>query len=301
MPELPEVEHVRRSLEPLLVGGIVKKVALRRRDIVRNATRPRSPQLLAGATLTSVVRHGKDLAIVAADGRTLGVHLGMSGWLSWLGDGATLKREDDEIRRNHVHCVWHIDGPHHQGVLRFRDPRRFGGLWVFPTLDAWRTVKLAGRGPDAMTVRPHVLIEAFTGSRRPVKAALLDQSVLAGVGNIYADEALFAAGIHPKTSAHLVARQHDVVRRLTSHIHAILKRAIRSGGSSIRSYRGVNGDAGDFVRWHKVYGRAGQPCTQCSSELRSIQLAQRTTVFCPQCQRPEKRRRNARRASASAL
>ena len=283
MPELPEVEHIRRTLQPLLVASVVTDVQLRRRDVVRQRGRVQPRDLLLGATVCEVARHGKNLAIIAVDGRTLGVHLGMSGWLSWLEEGAGVS--NGERPTDHVHCIWRIDGPRGRGVLRFRDPRRFGGLWTFGSPDEWRRKRLTSCGPDALTIKPAALIESLASSHRPIKAALLDQSVLAGVGNIYADEALFAAGVHPAMSAHRFARHPDLVREFCNQLRAILRQAIRSGGSTIRTYRGVNGDAGTYVRAHQVYGRAGEPCTRCSFALRSVQLAQRTTVFCPHCQK----------------
>jgi len=237
--------------------------------------------LLRGAVIQDIVRHGKDFALIAEDGRTLGVHLGMSGWLHW----AALTASDDATKRlDHVHCQWQFEGPGETGMLLFRDPRRFGGLWVYPSVDAWRTEKLAGRGPDALDITSRALIAAIEDSQRPIKAALLDQAVLAGVGNIYADEALFAACIHPATKAKRLGQHRATITELARCIRMIMRKAIRSGGSTIRTYRGVNGEVGSFVRWHRVYGRAGLPCVRCGHTLRSMHLAQRTTVYCPHCQ-----------------
>jgi formamidopyrimidine-DNA glycosylase len=283
VPELPEVEHIRRTLQPLLIGGTVTDVKLRRRDVVRQLGRIRPHNLLLGATVRELARHGKDLAIIATDGRTLGVHLGMSGWLTWLEDDAAATKE--QARMDHVHCTWRLEGQRSSGTLRFRDPRRFGGLWTFCSPDEWTRERLADRGPDALTIKPAAISTSLASSHRPIKAALLDQSVLAGVGNIYADEALFAAGVHPAMSAHRFARDADLVREFCTQLRTILRQAIRSGGSTIRTYRDANGDAGTYVHSHQVYGRSGEPCTQCACELRSVVLAQRTTVFCPQCQK----------------
>ena len=283
MPELPEVEHVRRTLEPLLVGAEVTRVRLRRRDVLRQRGKVTARDLLLGGRIRELARHGKDLAIVAEDGRTVGVHLGMSGWLSWI-DHDAAARANGQLKTDHVHCLWEVHGRSRSGVLRFRDPRRFGGLWTFASPHAWRE-RLADRGPDALSIKPAELIKALHDSHRPIKAALLDQSVLAGVGNIYADEALFAVCVHPALSAHRFARDPELVQQFCRNLRRILRQAIIAGGSSVRSYRDVNGDLGEYVRLHQVYGRAGESCTRCSNELRSIQLAQRTTVFCPQCQR----------------
>lgn len=267
----------------MLVGARVTGVQLRRRDIVRQAGRVRPRDLLNGATIDTLARHGKEFAIIATDHRTLSVHLGMSGWLSWI--GSDVGGTNGRATLDHVHCVWHVKGPHASGILRFRDPRRFGGLWTFLSPQDWQLGRLHARGPDALTIGPQQLTRNIRNSRRAIKAALLDQSVLAGVGNIYADEALFAAGIHPATRAARLAGDEARVRLLCRHLRSVLRRAIRAGGSTVRSFRGTQGDVGMFALKHNVYGRAGQPCVRCSYPLATAQIAQRTTVYCPHCQR----------------
>jgi formamidopyrimidine-DNA glycosylase len=319
VPELPEVETIRRGVESRLVGRVVLNARLFRRDVLvapgdpaggfarqRAAQRPmrvRDDDLLIGATVTAVHRRGKQLAIVARwpDGaeRALGVQLGMTGHLGFEGFDPA-----------HVHAEWEIaPGPEGrptqarptqtrptqtrptqtrptQTRLVFSDPRRFGGLRVFRSLEEldrhWGTL-----GPDALGIRGPELHAALRDSQRAIKAALLDQRVLAGVGNIYADEALFEAGIPPRC----VARRLDeaACERLAAAVRRVLGAACERGGSTLRDFTGADGSPGTYQNHHLVYGRAGLSCTICHAPLRSALIAQRTTVWCGQCQPPPSR------------
>lgn len=278
MPELPEVETVRRTLEPLLVGRRVVRVNLRRADIVEGDRS--ASALLEGATIRSLVRRGKQLAIVAAEGgrkpsaeRVLVVHLGMTGQLVHHGT------RDVDPSTTHVHALWTMEGG---GALTFRDPRRFGGLWPLKDEGALRE-RWAGLGPDGLEVSADGLVERAGGSRRAIKAALLDQGVVAGVGNIYADESLFRAGIRPSRACHRIRAAEW--ERLAGSIREVLDAAILAGGSTVRDYVGGTGRVGTAQQSHLVYGRAGGACFTCGGVLRSTVLAQRTTVWCPTCQR----------------
>ncbi len=285
MPELPEVEHLRRTLERVLPGRRVAAATLHRRDVcewerpLRGAARDRA--LLLGGTFAAPLRHGKQLALVVADGRVLRVHLGMTG---------QLVMRTGKVLKDHVHATWTLDDG---SVLTFRDPRRFGGLAPFPDQSSLR-VTWARLGPDALSISPEELAGALGRTTRAVKAVLLDQGVLAGVGNIYADESLFKARIHPRRPAHRLTSTE--VARLTDSIHDTLRRAIEGGGSTLRDYLDGDGRAGDFQNAHLVYGRAGEACGACGQTLRGITLAQRTTVLCARCQ-PLYPRRNPRRSS----
>lgn len=276
MPELPEVECVRRTLERAIVGRRVLAESLRRPDICDGLARPggASP-LLRGAVVLAVLRHGKQLVIQGDAGRCLGVHLGMTGRLLVLPPAG-----DAPEPRTHVHACWRLD----DGTrLLFHDPRRFGRLTLPPPRAPgpawfWRAL-----GPDALTITPADLRARLAGSRRAVKAALLDQHVLAGVGNIYADEALFAARLRP-TRRCKTLRPAEVAR-LARALRRVLADAVRAGGSTVRTYASSDGSRGTYQRRHRVYGRGGLPCVRCGSPLRRIHLAQRSTVFCPACQR----------------
>lgn len=274
MPELPEVEHLRRGLIEPLVGRRVVGVTLHRRDVLRCAdvSKRHRSALLNGETVVALARHGKQLVIQGRE-RVLLVHLGMTGSLAHRRRGERLARAD------HVHATWRLDDG---SRLVFRDPRRFGGLWGYASMEAVEAERWSSLGPDALTIRAPALRAALHRTSRPVKAALLDQGVLAGVGNIYADESLFATGIHPLRQADVV--ESDEATRLAGAIRRVLRRAIEGGGSTIRDYQDAGGQPGSYQRTHAVYGRAGQPCPRCCTPLVGTRVAQRQTVFCPQCQ-----------------
>ena len=281
LPELPEVENLKRTLEPLIVGAKIHAVRLFRRDIVRFHAPSRQgktnyDQLLLGRRIASLARRGKQLAIIADDGSTLRIQLGMSGQLRYLRHRQRLDRND------HVHCVWQLSGQATRGRLIFRDPRRFGRLTAFASFAELEASYWATLGPEATTIRSNTLRQRLGRTRRAIKSALLDQHVVAGIGNIYADEALFTARIHPESRADKIA--HDTSRTLAKSIRRILQRAIVSGGSTIRDYTDALGRNGSFASEHRVYGRAGQSCVRCTSCLVSKVVGQRSTVFCPHCQ-----------------
>lgn len=275
MPELPEVETVRRTLEPHLVGRRVARADLRRPDILRGDSSPAA--LLQGATIHALQRRGKQLAILAssraAKPRILLVHLGMTGQLIHHAGKA------DPLSTTHVHALWTLSGG---GTLLFRDPRRFGGLWSIPSV-ADLEARWAALGPDGLVITGDRLAAAAGRSARAIKASLLDQAVVAGVGNIYADEALFRAGIRPRRASRLLTR-HDF-ERLAVAIREVLHAAVEARGSSIRDYVDGSGFPGKAQLAHAVYGKGGLPCRVCGTRLRSAQVAQRTTVWCPTCQR----------------
>ena len=291
MPELPEVEHLRRTLTPRLVGKAIVLAALHRRDVLvapgdppggfsraRERERPRRytrADLLMGERVAGLDRRGKRLAIIGASGRALVVQLGMSGSLRWA-------PAHGRIPTAHRHASWTLDDG---SRFAFIDPRRFGGLRAAPTpadLEAcWGEL-----GPDAIET-PHrrlaaMLVATFRASRRPIKSALLDQRTIAGCGNIYADEALFEARVHPMT--HASDLDGEQVGALTGAMRRAMTRAIEMGGSSIRDYVDASGTRGDASQRHAVYGRAGRPCLRCGATLEHAQVAQRTTVWCPTCQ-----------------
>lgn len=280
MPELPEIEHLKRSLEPTLVGAAITRVLIKRPDVIHHGesgvSQPiKKRDLLHKRTITRLDRRGKQLAILT-DGPAICIHLGMSGNLRLV------CASDRPPRTDHVHCKWHWSSSATQGTMLFRDPRRFGGIWVFSSEAGLLEHRWRDLGPDALTIRSSALHESLARSRRPIKAALLDQRVLAGVGNIYADESLFAAGVHPQTLA--ASLKAATVSKLAQCIRQTLRRAIKAGGSTLRDYADANGEQGWFAVQHRVYGRAGLPCTRCDHPLTAAIVAQRSTVFCPTCQ-----------------
>jgi len=277
MPELPEVEHLRRTLCPRLIGQRVLEVRVWRRDVCTSfrgsplrTVRPTGHDLLLAARVSALHRHGKQCAVVASDGRAMCVHLGMSGRLEW--------HAHPPDRHKHEHLRWRLDS----GVLTFRDPRRFGGVWTYPTFEIVRDVRWSALGPDALEVTPAALRNSLARTRRAIKSVLLDQGLIAGVGNIYADEALFASRLSPHRAASTLSDAE--VSRLVDALRGVLLAAINAGGSTLRDYRDAEGRAGAAQSAHRVYGRAGLPCASCGGLLKAESVAQRTSVWCPKCQ-----------------
>ena len=270
MPELPEVETTRRGLLPL-VGQTIHKV------IVRNASL-RWPipghlaQTLPNQQLLELTRRAKYILARFETG-TLILHLGMSGRICLL--------EQDELAEKHDHFDIHFTDKH---VLRLRDPRRFGAvLWVEG--DASQHVLLRVLGPEPLEdifdgAWLHAKIRTRTS---PIKNVIMDSHLVVGVGNIYASESLFRAGISPLTPANKLSKVR--CERLVTEIKSTLQDALKAGGSSLRDFFGVDGNPGYFQQQYFVYGRTGEPCRICSTPIKSIKQGQRSTFYCPKCQR----------------
>ncbi|MBS0213789.1 MAG: bifunctional DNA-formamidopyrimidine glycosylase/DNA-(apurinic or apyrimidinic site) lyase [Proteobacteria bacterium] len=269
MPELPEVETTRRGLAPHLVGRCVRGATLRRADL-RWPIAPQIAAELPGQTIESVSRRAKYLLLEAQTGAAL-LHLGMSGSLRVLPEGTPHGKHD------HVDVL--LDSDH---VLRFNDPRRFGCL-LWQAHGAVHPL-LAGLGPEPLdeAFDGDHLWRASRGRTAPVKTFLMDQSVVVGVGNIYAAEALFRAGIAPGRAAGRVSRERYAA--LAAAVKDILARAIARGGTTLRDFIAPDGAPGYFVQELSVYGRAGQACKACGTALRARMLGQRASVWCPRCQ-----------------
>jgi len=315
MPELPEVECVRAALAARVVGRRVAGVTVRRAEVVRPAEatrRSKSPyagakgpalkqlkaKLLAGQRITGVQRHGKQLALVGERG-CVGVHLGMSGTVTLDEPAANATdelnhpagRADSGGLPPHTHLTWRLeaacpgDKPNQSDaapLLHFRDPRRFGGVWVAGALNELISLRWSELGPDALVVRPSELHAGLSRTSRGLKPALLDQSVVAGLGNIYVDEALFRAKLHPLTPGNGVSM--NKVQHLVRVMRSLLAEAIERGGTTLRDYTGLDREAGSFGRMHRVYGRAGEPCVRCGAKLSKQIIAGRSSVFCTTCQ-----------------
>jgi formamidopyrimidine-DNA glycosylase len=271
MPELPEVETTRRGLEPHLEGRRIRTAVVRKRALRQPVPR-NLPQLVAGTTVRQVGRRGKYLLIDCGRG-TLIVHLGMSGRL-WLVDATTPPERHD-----------HFDLVMASGaVVRLRDPRRFG-------LVLWHQGDVLSH-PLLKDIGPEPLGDGFGGTwlyretrnrSAAVKQTLMDSHLVAGVGNIYANEALFRAGINPKTPARRIGLAR--YQLLADKIRETLNLAIDAGGSSLRDYVGGDGLAGNFQNDFLVYDRAGEPCQRCGTPIRGLRQGQRSTYYCPLCQR----------------
>lgn len=266
MPELPEVETVRRELAPRLEGR-----AIVRAERVDAPAGPKYEGLTraAGQRIVAVGRRGKFLVMPLSGGDELIVHLGMTGALSF------------EAPEDHVRVRVRLD----EGALYFRDPRRFGRFVVLAPGERARLPTLAAMGPepleDAFTAA--VLAAGLGRSRAAIKAVLLGQKVVAGVGNIYADEALFRAGVHPEVPAAALSRAR--VARLWAAIREVLQAGVDDGGTTLSDYRRVDGSRGEHAAALLVYRRAGQPCPTCGRTLERIVIGQRGTTFCRRCQR----------------
>jgi formamidopyrimidine-DNA glycosylase len=270
LPELPEVETVVRELRGPLVGRRLRAVRLSRKRL-RTAWLPAWTRLVVGRTVRAIERRGKWI-LIDLDGPWLLAHLGMSGQIRVM--------SADEPRQPHTHVVMALDdGPLE---LRFRDPRRFGSLSYYEGRDILETFLNARLGPEPFALEPAAWRGRLAGTGRSLKAVLLDQTMIAGVGNIYADEALHEARLHPAQPARdLTARQADVLRRA---VVRVLTRAIACRGSSIREYGGGSGCKGSYQDRHRAYARTGLPCRRCETPIERIVLAGRSTHFCPACQ-----------------
>ena len=275
MPELPEVETVRRELAATLVGRTVTEVAVHGPRTVRRQSVRRFRAGLTGRRVLDVRRHGKYL-LIGCDGGTLVVHLRMTGRLS-LEDGAP----GGVIP--HTHAVLSLDDGRR---LRFVDPRTFGELFFATEGDQLLADTVGRLGPDAADggIGPEALGRLVGRRRTSLKAFLLDQSMIAGIGNIYADEICFAAGLRPDRSTATLGA--DDLARLAVAVRAVLSRAVGSRGTSLGDggYRDLFGDPGGFQAEHAVYGRGGKPCPRCGTAIEKSRLVGRSTHWCPRCQ-----------------
>lgn len=272
MPELPEVETVARGVHWRAAGRIIESVCLLRPDIAHGVAPP-CDETLRGRRIERVRRTGKQVRIDLGGDWALVVHLGMTGRLIVTDAAGPLPP--------HTHLRIGLRG---EGCeIRFVDPRRFGGVWLIRGEEAgpWTGRRLPPVASDPLTMPLSAWRQALA-RRRQIKALLLDQRPISGVGNIYCDEALHRAGIHPLTrAADLDAR---AVRRLREALRRVLSAAIRAGGSSINDYRDADDAPGWFQIRHRVYGRAGKPCRRCGTPIEKRVVAGRGTHLCPRCQ-----------------
>ena len=270
MPELPEVETTRRGIAPHVEGRRVIGVALRRNDLRWPIPREITTQL-PGQKIEAVRRRAKYLLLDAQTGSAI-LHLGMSGNLRVLPQGTPV--------RPHDHVDIALEG---DLLLRLNDPRRFGALLWQPHGATHELLANLGPEPLGDGFDGHFLWQRAQGRSAPVKHFLMDQRIVVGVGNIYAAEALFRAGIHPAREAGKVSRAR--YERLADAVKAILSHAILRGGTTLRDFLNPDGEPGYFEQELFVYGRAGEPCKACGSTLRAADWGQRATVYCPRCQR----------------
>jgi formamidopyrimidine-DNA glycosylase len=283
MPELPEVETVRRGLAPVMEGEVIARAEVRRPDL-RWPFPPDMAERLTGARVDRLRRRSKYLLADLSTGETLLMHLGMSGRMLVSGDPLGRFVHDHPAPAKHDHVVLNMESG---ARITFNDPRRFGIMDLMPTEAAEAHRLLAALGPEPLGNAFHEahLVGALRARRTPVKAALLDQRVVAGLGNIYVCEALFRGGIAPTRRTDRIAAAR--IAALVPAIRDVLRDAIAAGGSSLRDYRQADGELGYFQHRFDVYGRTGQPCRTpgCTAAIRRTVQSGRSSFHCPVCQR----------------
>ncbi|EIE51609.1 5-hydroxymethyluracil DNA glycosylase [Salipiger aestuarii] len=283
MPELPEVETVRRGLAPVMEGARIRHAQVNRPDL-RWPFPDRMAERLTGARIERLRRRSKYILADLDSGETLLVHLGMTGRMLVSGDALGQFVHDHPAPEKHDHVVFDMqDGAR----VTFNDPRRFGAMDLMRTATADSHPLLTALGPEPLGNGFHEsqLLAALKGRSMPVKSALLDQKIVAGLGNIYVCEALYRAGLHPQRRVNKIAEKR--IATLVPIVRAVLQDAIAAGGSSLRDFRQADGKLGYFQHSFDVYGREGQPCRtpDCAQTVHRIVQSGRSSFFCPTCQR----------------
>ncbi len=282
MPELPEVETVRRGLLPVMEGQVITLASVHRPDL-RWPFPPQMADRLTGARVTALRRRSKYILADLSTGETLLIHLGMSGRM--LISGAILGEfhHHHPAPEKHDHVVLHMENG---ARITFNDARRFGAMDLMPTATAEAHPLLASLGPEPLgnTFHDSYLVAQLAGRNTPIKSALLDQHIVAGLGNIYVCETLYRARISPVTRAGQLPSGR--VAALVPIIRTVLAEAIEAGGSSLRDYRQADGELGYFQHSFQVYDREGQPCLTpgCTSAVQRIVQSGRSSFYCPTCQ-----------------
>ena len=271
MPELPEVETTRRGIEPYLLNESITRLTIHQWQL-RWAI-PKAIKQLINQPITAVNRRGKYILITTAKGQAI-VHLGMSGSLR-------ICTHNHEPRRKHDHVEMHLSN---NALLRFHDPRRFGCLLWQPASEPTHSL-LENLGPEPLLddFDAAHLIDATRNRKVPIKNLIMNSQIVVGVGNIYASEALFMAGVRPGRAAGRLT--HLECEKLVTAIKAILKQSIDQGGTTLRDFVNSSGEPGYFKQSLFVYGRHGDACQRCSTLIKHKVLGQRSTFYCPQCQR----------------
>ncbi len=283
MPELPEVETVRRGLAPVMEGQVIAEARVNRPDL-RWPFPPDMALRLTGCRVLRLRRRSKYILADLDSGETLLIHLGMSGRMLVSGDPLGRFVHDHPAAEKHDHVVLDMENG---ARITFNDPRRFGAMDLLETATADRHKLLALIGPEPLgnDFSEPYLVAAFEGRNTPVKSALLDQRIVAGLGNIYVCEALFRSRISPRRKAGQIAATR--VAALVPIIRQVLAEAIEAGGSSLRDFRQADGELGYFQHSFDAYGREGEPCRAagCTGTIARIVQSGRSTFYCPKCQR----------------
>jgi formamidopyrimidine-DNA glycosylase len=266
MPELPEVETIKRGLEKVILGKKITEVTINNPKVIKEPARNHFVKELKNSTIKNILRKGKLLIFELSTGKDLAIHLRMTGQLVYPGNGK-LSRVSFKLS----------DGK----ILDFNDRRLLGELRL---LDEWEELKFVkSMGPEPFDLGVEKFKEMLGFKKTKIKPLLMDQAFISGIGNLYAAEALFRARIHPERPASLLSDKEK--ENLFKEIKDTLKEAIEHGGSSIDQYVQLSGKQGDYVKYHKVYGREGKPCVVCKTLIKRTSMGGRGTYFCPKCQR----------------
>jgi formamidopyrimidine-DNA glycosylase len=297
MPELPEVENLRRGLEKHIVGQKVISVKVSRPKLVSGKGTRRAPSLkkvaefekgLKGEKFIGIERRAKNLIFKFSGNKIVLSHLKMSGQFVYKGKnkkiigGHPIELSEKELPNKHSHVIFTLD----KGMLYYNDTRMFGYLLYYPTVEAFEKENhfaLLGLEPFDKNFTSKYFTDSLKNKKGKIKAVLMNQEIVTGLGNIYADESLFEAGIHPEKHASTI--KEEKVKLLYKAIIRILHKATKVGGSSVATYRLLDNSRGNYAREHKVYGRGGEKCMNCKKILLQTIVGGRTTVFCPKCQK----------------
>ncbi|MDD5342045.1 MAG: bifunctional DNA-formamidopyrimidine glycosylase/DNA-(apurinic or apyrimidinic site) lyase [Patescibacteria group bacterium] len=290
MPELPEVETVVRDLRPYLKGKVISRVDVRLPKMVKMSLR-RFQRLVRGKKIVAVERRGKMILIKLANGQTLVIHLKMTGQLIYVSKngykqkgGHDIANGDKNLPNKYTHVIFKLRGSNY---LYFNDLRQFGYLLLWPTdnLEKFFQEKKLGIEPFAKSFTFEYLSQALRSKKKStIKAALLDQSIVAGLGNIYTDEALFQSKIKPMRRVKTL--KNSELQLIVKNSRRVLKKAISQRGTTIRNYRGGLGQPGGMLKHLMVYGRSGKLCLRCrKAKIKKIRLGSRSSHFCPNCQK----------------
>jgi len=283
MPELPEVETVRTGLVPAMEGVVIARADVNREGL-RWPFPDRMADRLTGARVTALRRRSKYILADLDSGETLLIHLGMSGRMTVSGDPLGIFAHEHPMPEKHDHVVFHMENG---ARVTFNDPRRFGAMDLLPTATAETHKLLASIGPEPLGNSFHEahLVAALKGRNMPIKSALLDQKIVAGLGNIYVCEALYRAGINPTRKAGSLSLRR--IESLVPIIRTVLTEAIAAGGSSLKDFRQASGELGYFQHSFDVYGRENEPCRNetCGKQIRRIVQSGRSSFYCSACQR----------------
>jgi formamidopyrimidine-DNA glycosylase len=267
MPELPEVETIARGLDKRVAGDVIESVWIGSKPEPLKSPAKQIAKVLEGARINKVKRVGKHIVVDLAPSGEWIVHLGMTGQM-------LVAAPESELAK-HTHLVAKLSSGRE---LRFVDPRRFGRLSVQKPENSF-----TAQGGEPLGVSEEEFIALFKGRKTLIKSALLNQKILSGVGNIYADEALFRAGVRPRRRANTITREQ--LRKLYKAVRAVLQEAIKAGGSSVSDYVDADGEEGFFQLQHRVYLRTGEACYTCKSPIKRVVIGGRSSHYCPRCQR----------------